>query len=1428
MRTRLLRRFAIPLIFKVIRWSKKPIRMGGMTFVAHASDVAEVLGDRKRFTVPFTAEMQAMAPPVTFALGRDDEEHDFQREVMEHVLHRSDLEGIRQVADEVATALITDARGEIDAMSDYVQRILTEVCFQYFGISHRDPDAFAQWNHSVSTVLFGDINGSSRERLDSTFEGARRLGACIDDAIRSFDGKAGNDRTLLGRMIDLRNNAQVLPQTGLSSDRLSDDTMRAILFGMSSGMIPTTQIACGHIFEVLRARKGIWADLAKAARSANRAEVQRIVMELARLRPTGFPGHVRFVPERCTLENTEGTSATFEAGTTIMACTAGALRDPANRPDPLAFRPDSPPTTNFMFGAEAIGSNPPIAAHSCVGKHVAIVVMTSAFLHLFAQPALRPKRRRQFVEFHAIIPTSYPVVFDAGPRGRGQTMVTVAIPVAPERTDAVRSLLEAEFTNPASGDSRAAFDAVETIHTASMTLANLSAKGKDRPTLLLELNGDGEEADVLDAVSGGEAAEVLRPLLTACGLITGVSIRRFLDRHVLRLKARPSRTMGLTFNGVPQFSTAQIDEERALASHCQTRLEVLRKAPETAGGTALDYLDLIRDELRREIRAPRLPESGAETLEHRLAPMLYRSPRYKDPLGGHVERSFLSAVGYWVATFAVPAGVLLLAVVGGLGWLSAGGNDISTLLVHGLVLFALLGAIGAALAWSLVKAFKAMERREVEDLDHPTLEQMGMVDGQENVPGVLQNHITAVNQLKPHPLRRLALGLGLGVIAAEVRHWFRPGFVLTIGTIRHAKWFRVPGTDQLVFQASYDGSWESYLEDFSNKAFEGQNAIWSNCEGFPATKGLIGAGAHDSDRFKRWVRSRQIRVPFWYSRYDGMTNMEMRRNALIRDGFARAKTPTEADAWLSYFGSWPPPADVLQTEEVQTVVFRGFGKLAASATIGLRLPDTDPAEARATLARLAERVRFGDITWDTRSLSLALTAEGLRKLGAFDPDAPFARRGFPPAFVEGMARRSRILGDLRRNHPEGWDWADAPAAGSKSKGVDLLAMLHAVDETALAVQIDWLHSSAGAQTDIVFCVRSQGAEGTPDAHRDIEPFGFLDGISQPAIKGSRRAMTERDINSVLNPGEFVLGYPNGKEVFPVTPLIDATRDLSGDLPSPPEFATARFTDFSQPLPDLKDLGRNGSFLVLRQLAQDVEGFWAAMEAAAAEFNALAPDHEPPATADWIAAKLIGRWKNGTSLVTYPDREPVLATHRMPDTEPHTDHGERPDARTDHDRAVYAPKGRDNGFRFGRDDPQGQRCPFGAHIRRANPRDALDPKSQEQVEISDRHRILRRGRPYASVERDGAARAEQGLMFVAVNANIERQFELIQQTWFNAPGFHGLTGERAPLLHDDDETAFTIPTPNGPVRLSSLRSYVQCQGGGYFFLPSRAALRFLTR
>jgi deferrochelatase/peroxidase EfeB len=178
--------------------------------------------------------------------------------------------------------------------------------------------------------------------------------------------------------------------------------------------------------------------------------------------------------------------------------------------------------------------------------------------------------------------------------------------------------------------------------------------------------------------------------------------------------------------------------------------------------------------------------------------------------------------------------------------------------------------------------------------------------------------------------------------------------------------------------------------------------------------------------------------------------------------------------------------------------------------------------------------------------------------------------------------------------------------------------------------------------------------------------------------------------------------------------------------------------------------------------------------------------------------------------------------------------------------VMAPEGEDpalsdeNDFAYHALDPHGYRCPKGSHVRRAHPRDSLDPEpgSHDSIQIGKRHRILRRGRQYGTwvsplvpgARSQGTEKDEdRGLYFICLNANLARQFEFVQHTWINNPKFDGLYDDSDPVVAGRSTAGrtFTMPTPPVRKRVTGLPSFVTVRGGAYFFLPGIRAVRYLA-
>jgi Dyp-type peroxidase family len=437
----------------------------------------------------------------------------------------------------------------------------------------------------------------------------------------------------------------------------------------------------------------------------------------------------------------------------------------------------------------------------------------------------------------------------------------------------------------------------------------------------------------------------------------------------------------------------------------------------------------------------------------------------------------------------------------------------------------------------------------------------------------------------------------------------------------------------------------------------------------------------------------------------------------------------------------------------------------------------DQKQSRVWLGSIASEITYG-MSYRPDAVVVAFTASGLSaKLGLTDGEMA----SFPTAFQSGMVSlgRSRALGDTGPNDPKEWTW------GGPGKACDAMLALYAQSEEALSDLIG-KHvrklKDAGCNVMPQINLQPRPDRCSTEQKYSTEPFGFRDGVSQPLLRGTVRAIRQPESPHIVAPGEFVLGYNSNSGHRRISPRVLKSRDPAGIL------AIVK----GEHGVGYGDLGRNGTFFVVRQLEQDVDAFdHACCEAAGAlEKQGVIPLGLPAEEMRaFAAAKMMGRWQDGSSLVRHP---------KGPGREA------------------------DNDFLYGAEDPSGQACPLGAHIRRANPRDSLLPGATDPLTISNSHRLLRVGRPYSD-EKAG----KKGILFMCLNSDIELQFEVVQQTWLMRTDFHGLRNEVDPIIGSKTGArVYTIPAFDGAVQLTGLANFVTVKGGAYFFMPSRAAMRFL--
>lgn len=383
------------------------------------------------------------------------------------------------------------------------------------------------------------------------------------------------------------------------------------------------------------------------------------------------------------------------------------------------------------------------------------------------------------------------------------------------------------------------------------------------------------------------------------------------------------------------------------------------------------------------------------------------------------------------------------------------------------------------------------------------------------------------------------------------------------------------------------------------------------------------------------------------------------------------------------------------------------------------------------------------------------------------------------------------IADPRTIAEGGVRWSGSEFPSSAANEIHALLLLYGSDAD---VATAWADEVVAALDPQLVCVHRLSL----DLHQDErgisrEHFGFADGLSQPiphgaAVVGRDGQATAKDQWHGIESGDILLGHLNAygePAPGPYVPDDNVARD-------------AGLSEGNAP-PGFLDFGLNGSYLVVRELQQDVAGFWQDMDRCAAVVRAADPS-TTHVTAEWVAERVIGRTIDRGDLLRPAEAQ---------------------------DDGVAGTAGNATGFLA--TDPHGYGCPMGAHVRRANPRDGLAgaPEFGRTVlEATNNHRLLRRGRKFGAeaVDPRRADHERRGLLFMCLNTDIARQFEFVQQTWLLNPNFATLREQVDPLIGPIGP--FTIP--QAPFRRQvDVRTYVRLTGGEYFFLPSLPALRFLA-
>lgn len=165
------------------------------------------------------------------------------------------------------------------------------------------------------------------------------------------------------------------------------------------------------------------------------------------------------------------------------------------------------------------------------------------------------------------------------------------------------------------------------------------------------------------------------------------------------------------------------------------------------------------------------------------------------------------------------------------------------------------------------------------------------------------NQVIAVGLFKPGLFRKITARLILGMTDYATRHIYNRGVLSGLNTIHFARWVSFDDRRRLFFSSNYDGSLESYMNDFIDKAAWGLNAIFSHGDGFPTTAYLFCRGITDEKAYKRFLPTRQVQSSVWYSAYPSLTTKNIANNEAIRRGLSEDMDPQQTSQWLKRFGS---------------------------------------------------------------------------------------------------------------------------------------------------------------------------------------------------------------------------------------------------------------------------------------------------------------------------------------------------------------------------------------------------------------------------------------------------------------------------------------------------------------------------------------------
>jgi deferrochelatase/peroxidase EfeB len=470
----------------------------------------------------------------------------------------------------------------------------------------------------------------------------------------------------------------------------------------------------------------------------------------------------------------------------------------------------------------------------------------------------------------------------------------------------------------------------------------------------------------------------------------------------------------------------------------------------------------------------------------------------------------------------------------------------------------------------------------------------------------------------------------------------------------------------------------------------------------------------------------------------------------------------------------PPLAEYLP--QIQGLVLRGYSHPFVRYFALCVRPEA-VGEARAFLTKISGGVTgpFPQITsavdWGvprpSSTLNLAFTMNGLKNIGVPPSTlASFNQQQLDHLpFINGSVNDAENAGDVSSSFSS-WN---APPWRIDDSMFDVLLIVYGDTPEVIEAQSAVLRGLFKA--GFTELQHENLVLDCQDLPANLVYFDYHDGIAQPHIAGNPFAERPDGGQPPVDPGGFLLGMGT----------------------QPP------WTNI--PVPTPAQFGMRGTFAAFRIMRQHLDAFESFLVAQLPAFKQLyypffadTPEGDRVAR-DALKAMLVGRWPNGTPLAVFPVTSgapaPVLPEHVL----------------NDFTYPVPAAVGG---------------CPFGSHIRRANPRDAQNPALP--------HRIMRRAMPYqipyCPTDRYSG---EVGLMGLFLCASLGQQFDFVLGQWVNsqAPESPSQNFDQADPVIGNHPSGDAIVVTLDDSGALTIANFTQTVGSAYVFLPSVPSIQWVA-